>query len=208
MGLGLPVAFCPRGRAGSRGTRGFCNLRHVARDALHMRKAWVTAEPPAAVVPASVRVRALSEADESALGRLMWLAFRGGVDDEYSAPGDADADAAGALAGRWGPVVWQASLTAELNSAVISAVVIVLDDAHQDLPLLAFAVTDPASQRRRIGRRLIEESIQRLDAIGGKELNLARTRGNPAFTLYQQLGFEVVPGGQAPEAPDVPGQSL
>ncbi len=99
-------------------------------------------------------------------------------------------------------------LTAELNSAVISAVVIVLDDAHQDLPLLAFAVTDPACQRRRIGRRLIEESIQRLDAIGVKELHLAVTRGNPAFTLYQRLGFEVVPGGQAPEAPDVPGRSL
>src|SRR5258707_14964122 len=119
-----------------------------------MRKAWVTAEPPAAVVPASVRVRALSEADESALGRLMWLAFRGGVDDEYSAPGDADADAAGALAGRGGPVVWQASLTAGLNSAGISPVVIVLGDAHPGLPLLAFALTDPARQRPPVGRRV------------------------------------------------------
>jgi len=39
-------------------------------------------------------------ADGSALGRLIWLAFQGSGDDDYSAPGDADADAAGALAGR------------------------------------------------------------------------------------------------------------
>jgi ribosomal protein S18 acetylase RimI-like enzyme len=166
-----------------------------------MRKAWVTAGPLAAVLPGQVRVRALSMADESALGRLMWLAFQGSADDEYTAPGDADADAAGALAGRWGPVVWQASLAAELDSAIVSAVIVVLDDAHEDLPLLAFAMTDPACQRRGIGRWLIEESVRRLDAIGVKELHLTVTRGNPAFALYQRLGFEVVPSRQDPGAP-------
>ena len=138
----------------------------------------------------------------------MWLAFQGSADDEYSAPGDAEADAAGALAGRWGPVVWQASLAAELDCAVVSAVIIVLDDAHQDRPLLAFAMTDPACQRRGIGRWLIEESIRRLDGIGVKELHLAVTRSNPAFALYQRLGFEVVPALQPSLAPEAPGRSL
>ena len=173
-----------------------------------MRKAWVTAGPPAAAVPALVRVRALSRADGPGLGRIMWLAFQGSADDEYSAPGDAEADAAGALAGRWGPVVWQASLAAELDCAVVSAVIIVLDDAHQDRPLLAFAMTDPACQRRGIGRWLIEESIRRLDGIGVKELHLAVTRSNPAFALYQRLGFEVVPARQPSPAPEAPGRSL
>src|SRR5258708_21003222 len=141
MGLGLPVAFCPRGRAGSRGTRGFCNLRHVARDALHMRKAWVTAEPPAAVVPASVRVRALSEADESALGRLMWLAFRGGVDDEYSAPGDADADAAGALHYDCGAVVCPGNPTAAMDLAVLSHPRLAPVSRAPTPPLLPFPVS-------------------------------------------------------------------
>lgn len=77
--------------------------------------------------------------------------------------------------------------------------IIVLDDAHGGLPLLAFAITDPAFQRRGIGRRLIEESIRRLDATGVKELHLAVTRGNPAFALYQRLGFEVVPGQRSEE---------
>ena len=166
-----------------------------------MRKAWVTAGPPAAALPGQVGIRALSKADEPALGRLMWLAFQGSADGEYTAPGDADADAAGALAGRWGPVVWQASLAAELDLAIVSAVIVVLDDAHEGLPLLAFAMTDPACQRRGIGRWLIEESMRRLDAIGVKELHLAVTRANPAFALYQRLGFEVVPGKQDPGAP-------
>jgi GNAT superfamily N-acetyltransferase len=159
-----------------------------------MRKAWIMAEPPAVALPGQVRVRALRVADEAALGRLMWLAFRGGMDDDYSGPGDADADAAGVLAGGWGPVVWQASLAAEVGSVLVAAVIIVLDDAHEGLPLLAFAITDPAFQRRGIGQRLIEEGIHRLDATGVKELHLAVTRGNPAFALYQRLGFDVVPG--------------
>jgi ribosomal protein S18 acetylase RimI-like enzyme len=162
-----------------------------------MRKAWITAERPTVAVPGQVRVRALRAADEAALGALMWLAFRGGVDDDYSGPGDAEADAAGTLAGRWGPVVWQASLAAELESALVSAVIVVLDDAHEGLPLLAFVMTDPGFQRRGIGQRLIEESIRRLDACGVKELHLAVTRGNPAFALYQRLGFEVWPGQRA-----------
>jgi ribosomal protein S18 acetylase RimI-like enzyme len=172
-----------------------------------MRKAWVSAEPPATALPASVRVRELSEADEPALGRLLWLAFQSGVDDWYSAPADADAEAAAALAGRWGPVVWLASLTAERDSAIIAALIIVLDNAHQDVPLLAFVMTDPACQRGGIGRRLIEESIHRLDMIGVKELHLAVTRGNPAFALYRRLGFDVVPSSQTKTAAESPGRS-
>jgi len=126
----------------------------------------------------------------------MWRAFRGGEDDEYSGPGDADAEAAAALAGRWGTVIWQASLAAEEESVLVAAVIIVLDDAHERLPLLAFAVTDPVCQRRGIGRWLIEDSMRRLDGIGVKELHLAVTRGNPAMALYQRLGFTVIPSGQ------------
>lgn len=63
-------------------------------------------------------------------------------------------------------------------------------------------MTDPAWQRRRIGQRLIEESIHRLDGTGVKELHLAVARGNPAFALYRRLRFDVVPGEQAPAAPE------
>lgn len=158
-----------------------------------MRKTWTNPEPPAAAAPISIQVRELSPADEAALGRLMWLAFRGTLDDDYSVPADGHADAVELFTGKWGPVVWSASLVAELDSVIVSAVIVVRDNAHQGLPLLAFAVTDPDWQRRGIGQRLIKESICRLDALGVKELHLAVTRGNPAITLYQRLGFQVVP---------------
>lgn len=166
-----------------------------------MRKAWAAAGPPAAAVPDSARIRALRQADGPALGRLMWRAFQGSVDDWYKTTADAHADVARALTGTWGPVVWPASVAAELDSAIISAVIVVLDKAHQNLPLLAFAMTDPACQRRGIGQRLIEESIHHLEAIGRHELHLVVTRGNPAFTLYQRLGFEVIPAQPAAAAP-------
>lgn len=165
-----------------------------------MRKAWDAALEPGTAPPAQTQVRELTAADGPVLGRLMWLAFRGGVDDEYSAPADADADAAGALAGRWGPVVWQASLAAEQDGAVAAAVIVVLDDAHEGRPLLAFVMTDPARQRRGVGGWLIVESIRRLDRMGVKELHLAVTRGNPAFALYQRLGFQIVPSTHDPGA--------
>lgn len=168
-------------------------VQFVARDSLHMLKTWAVA-PPASAAPVSVHVRTLSKADEAAVGQLMWVAFHGSVDDDwYGVPEDAAADAGRALGGHWGRVVWEASLAAEVGSALVSAVIVVRDKAHAELPLLAFAMTDPAYQRRGLGQVLIEESIHRLDVAGVKELHLAVTRGNPAADLYQRLGFAVVP---------------
>ena len=161
-----------------------------------MRLSWAAAKPPTASLPEGIRIRELSKADEAALGGLMRDAFSGTADDEYAAPSDAGMDAAETLAGKWGPVVWCASLAAELDSVVVAAVVVVRDSAHGYLPLLAFAVTHPARQRRGIGSRLIEESIARLASSGVNELHLAVVRDNPAFGLYQRLRFQVVAPGK------------
>ena len=76
----------------------------------------------------------------------MWSAFHGTPDDEWPTPLDAAADAVGTLAGTWGPVVWDASLAAEIGSQLVAAAVVVRDDKHEYVPLLAFAMTDPAYQ--------------------------------------------------------------
>jgi len=86
-------------------------------------------------------------------------------------------------------VVREASLVAVKDSVVVAAVVVVRDDAHDHVPSLAYAMTEPALQRRGIGRRLIEESILRVAAAGMNELHLAVVRGNPAVGLYQRIGF-------------------
>lgn len=171
---------------------GLDNLRIMARDAFHMRKTWVATVSPTAISD-SVHVRPLSEADQARLAQLMWLAFHGSADDaDYGSPDDAAIDARKVLDGHWGPVVWEASLAAEQGSAVVAAVIVVRSNGHADVPLLAFAMTDPACQRRGFGQMLIGESVHRLDIAGMKELHLWVTRSNPAVALYQRLGFSVV----------------
>lgn len=79
-----------------------------------------------------------------------------------------------------------------LVDGVPAAVVIVVrDDAHEMLPLLAFAVTEPDYRGRGLGSQLIEEALVRLDAAGVRELHLAVDRENPARRLYERLGFEL-----------------
>jgi GNAT superfamily N-acetyltransferase len=163
-----------------------------------MRLTWTAAPQPAEISAPGVQTRQLRATDDTALGQLMWAAFRGTADDDYAAPSDASADAAGTLTGAWGPVLWYASRVAETGPALAAASIVVRDEAHGYQPLLAFALTDPHWQHRGLARRLIEESIARLDSAGITELHLAVTRGNPATRLYEQLGFRVIPPGEPP----------
>ena len=105
---------------------------------------------------------------------------------------EAIADADAALAGTWGPVIGEASLAAVSEDDLVTAVITVRDAKHDMLPLLAFALTEPAWQRRGIGEWLIQESIARLASLGVSEIHLAVTRGNPAQRLYERIGFRIV----------------
>ncbi|GAB2591525.1 hypothetical protein [Microlunatus antarcticus] len=97
-------------------------------------------------------LRTLRPADTEALGALLWNAYRGTVDeDDYDEPSDAMEDAERTLAGWWGPLIDEASLAATAKDALVAAAVTVRDAAHDTIPLLAFVLTDPAWQRRRIG---------------------------------------------------------
>lgn len=144
--------------------------------------------------PAHVQVRELTRADEPAVARLMWAAFLGQGEDAYPDPAEAAADAQKVLSGSWGPVVWPATLAAERAGALAAAVIVIRDDAHQDVPLLAYAMVAPGRQRQGLGGWLITECVRRLHTAGLRELHLAVLRTNPAQALYQRLGFELVPG--------------
>ncbi|MCA9331242.1 GNAT family N-acetyltransferase [Candidatus Saccharibacteria bacterium] len=64
----------------------------------------------------------------------------------------------------------------------------VLVQMHNDMPSIRFVVVHPAYQRQRIGRHLMERAIHRL-AADFTAVKLAVTDGNPAQTLYYQMGF-------------------
>jgi GNAT superfamily N-acetyltransferase len=153
-----------------------------------MRLSWTAAPlPPGRPMPAGVVIRGLSEADGAELGWLMWSAFHGTPDDAWPTPLDAAADALGTLAGTWGPVVWDASLAAEIGSQLVAAAVVVRDDKHEYVPLLAFAMTDPAYQGRGIGQRLLEETIVRVAGNVAGSQNGWRPHAPRAYDVEEGL---------------------
>jgi GNAT superfamily N-acetyltransferase len=164
----------------------------VSREVLHMRLHLGVLPSPRGVAPEGIGIRLMQADEGQALGTLMWNAYRGTVDDEYASPAESLADAEDALAGKWGPLIAEASLAAVAAGDLIAAVITVRDVEHEMLPLLAFALTEPKWQRRGIGGWLIQESIARLSLLGVSEVHLAVTRGNPAQQLYERIGFRVV----------------
>lgn len=137
--------------------------------------------------------RGIERTDASALGKVMWSAFKGSVDDEYETISDAEQEVIQTMDDKWGPFVPYASLLAAIGQEIVSAAFVVFDQAHGLRPLLAFAVTIPEHQGRGIGGWLIENAVARLDAAGIGELHLAVLPTNPARRLYERLGFEEVP---------------
>ena len=84
-------------------------------------------------------------------------------------------------------MVWQANVAAWDQTAMVSAVVVVRDDAHDGVPLLAFAATHPVRRRQGQARTLMSTAMNVLHAGGHRELHLAVTIGNPAVALYASL---------------------
>jgi ribosomal protein S18 acetylase RimI-like enzyme len=169
----------------------------VAGDRLHMLKTW-TDPAPAVPAPEHIKVRELTRADEPALAQLMMDSFVGQGEDEYPTLADAAADAQKILSDSWGPVVWPASLAAERDGAIVAAVIVIRDDAHEDRLLLAYAMVAPGSQRQGLGALLITASERHLHAAGHRELHLYVLRTNPAQALYQRLGYQFVPPADPP----------
>jgi ribosomal protein S18 acetylase RimI-like enzyme len=145
-------------------------------------------EPPAVTpAPAGVVVRGLTTDDAEALGSLFWQGFQD--EDAYDSLAAARTEAIDTVAGVWGPVTWEASLLALSDDEPLAASVVLADDAHDGLPLLAYVVTLPAARRQGIGRALILAGIDALHTHGVRELHLAVLPSNPAVALYTKLGF-------------------
>jgi ribosomal protein S18 acetylase RimI-like enzyme len=162
--------------------------------AVHLCCRWEAGSTPAVVDLPGVESREVRTTDVPAVGRLMWSAFRGSSDDEFDTVADAELEVLETLDGKWGPFLSPARLVAVMGSEVVSAVLTVLDDAHDRTPVLAFAVTAPHCQGQGLGSWLIEKAVRILDALGITELHLAVAPMNPARRLYERLGFLEVAG--------------
>lgn len=137
----------------------------------------------------------------SALAHLMDVSYRGTIDHEGETPEQCLAEMKGAIEGKYGPFLADASFVSLEESNAVSASLITL---WKELPLLAYSMTAPTHQGRGIAGFLIRKSLVALKAAGYKELYLVVTEGNtPAENLYRKLGFEflgpAIPGRGAKE---------
>ena len=165
----------------------------MLRDVLHMVVEVPDVVGPRVAPVSGLSLRPMQATDGEALGTLMWMAYRGTVDeDDFDKPGDAMDDAERTLAGQWGPLIDEGSFIAIADGELVAAVVAVRDAAHDMIPLLAYVLTDPSWQRRGIGGWLVVESVVGLAALEIPQVHLAVTRGNPAQRLYERLGFRTV----------------
>ncbi len=162
--------------------------------------------PAVTKMPGGLVVRALHVDDVSELGRLMFAAYRGTVDDHGETAEWHLQEAARALRGVFGRVLWDASFVATEGDRLVATCLVT---EEKSLPLLAFALVLPEYQRRGLGTALITRSAAHLRMVGYHEWRLAVTEGNPALRLYQRMGFVADEGlrrgrgGNTPEVRDV-----
>ncbi len=126
-----------------------------------------------------------------ALGGLFSRAYAGTIDDEGEGPAEAEAEVRAVLAGRYGPIIWEASgLLGSPDAPIAAAFVCAHQIGTTDLPFLCYILVDPEHQGRGLAHHLLLQSARRLQALGHSGLHLLVTLGNtPAERLYERLGL-------------------
>jgi GNAT superfamily N-acetyltransferase len=144
---------------------------------------------------AESQLRDLTAEDAEDLGRLLWSGFGFHGVDGFASEVAAREEARAALSGKWGPMIWGASVLAVVERTAVAVSVVMKDDAYDFEPLLGFLVTDHAYQCRGIGESVLAATLYRMDLMELTELHLAVAPGNPACGLYRRMGFVDEPRG-------------
>ncbi|MCP4966037.1 MAG: GNAT family N-acetyltransferase [bacterium] len=128
-------------------------------------------------------IRKLRPADRDALAQLMLDAYVGTIDYEGETLAEAIEEVDDWLRGS--PMLVD-SYGAVIGERMVSAVLI---QALEDLPLVAYVVTDPDHKRAGLGRAVLEVALGSLRAAGYKRVVLYITKGNIASErLFAAVG--------------------
>jgi ribosomal protein S18 acetylase RimI-like enzyme len=141
--------------------------------------------------PSGLRLLRTGDPRESAaLGELLYESYRGTIDDEGEDLSDALEESRSCLAGKYGPVLAEASFVIEDDEQLLAAIVVTAFPAL-DAPLIAYVMCRPEAQRRGYARALVRQSLGALHAAGIPQVGLFVTQQNePAMQLYLALGFQ------------------
>lgn len=136
--------------------------------------------------PADASARHPTVADQEQLAELMFHAYRGTIDDGGETLADAHVEARKFFDGGYGPLSLGCSEVTERDGRIVCATLVT---RWEGVPLLAMTMTHPEWKRRGLARASMLRVINMLCEHGEREVHLAVTAGNPAETMYRQLGF-------------------
>ena len=156
-----------------------------------------------AALPAGFELRQLRPDDETALGQLMYDAYRGGVEDHGETPEHHAAEAIKTIDGGYGPMIWAASWCV-LRGGEVVATTVVNDWDDVGETGLSFVLTHPTARGRGLATSLICRSAEVLTAAGHRDWVLAVVPDNPALRLYERLGFVAFDPRATPPAEQLP----
>lgn len=141
-------------------------------------------------IDSSFDARTISKTDYQSLGNLMLEAYRGTVDYDGESLEDSIGEIKGTLEGKYGTLIGPASYVIEENGVSAAAVIFTINEKEK-MPLLTFAMTDPAYKNKGMSKYLIRKSLNSLLDLGYKECFLVVTDGNqPAQSMYEKMGFK------------------
>jgi len=135
----------------------------------------------------ALRLRPTVAADVAACGRVIYAAFKD-VDERHGfAPGFTSLEQATDVARIFVSLDTMVNLVAEDEERIVGAVFVDRGDPVKSIGLIA---VDPTSQRRGVGRKLIEAGIAYAGDARGIRL-VQEAFNTHAMGLYASLGFEV-----------------
>lgn len=144
---------------------------------------------------AALPTRELQPPDAGGLADLMIEAYRGTIDYDGETVDEAAQEIEAFLAGeRGGPPIHNASRLAFAGPQLVGACLAV-DWSERHSPLIAYVMTRAGWKGRGVGKRLLDASLQQLQALGYREARAVITVGNtPSERLFAGCGFLPVDG--------------
>jgi hypothetical protein len=138
----------------------------------------------------SYETRTATKEDIPFLGQLMYNAYVGTIDYEGETLEEAVNEIAGLLDGKYGPFLSECSFVVTDKDCLASAVLVTWFK-ETEMPLIAFAMTDPRFTNRGMSTFLLKMSINALVDQGYKQAFLVFTNGNHAIEkIVRKIGFE------------------
>ena len=148
---------------------------------------------PQVRIPASLRVRQMTNDDADQIGMLLQRAYAGGPDDAYLDLAGWRSEVRRIQEGRYGPLIPESCFVVEHALDRFHLAGVILVHLERSVPRIRHMVVAPPFRHVGLGQLLAVKAMHCLRDLGHPTVILYVTLGIPAVGLYHRLGF--VEGG-------------